>query len=119
MNRKMKLASVIVICGSLMLSLSSCTLFKPAAKYKLIFDEYEEDSWANVRSSYRAGSKVTIYYKEEMSGTDTDYSFYVDGVKTNVQYKNRRGFKLSFVMPEHDAVVTVQAVNSMIRDFGQ
>ena len=117
MNRKMKLALVLAVTGAILLSLSACSLFKPAPRYKLLFQEYEKDSWANVRSSYKAGEKVTIYYKEEMIGTDTDYTFYVYGEKTGAMYKRGKGFKLIFTMPEHDAAVTVNAVNSMIRDW--
>ena len=119
MKRKLEAAAVMTAAGIILLSLSSCTLFGTGKKYKLVFDQYETESWANVKTSYRAGAKVKIWYKEEMIGTDTDYTFYVDGEKIPAVYQRGKGFRLTFTMPEHDAQVTVRAVNSMIRDGSQ
>lgn len=61
--------------------------------------------------AYRAREMVTLYYS--MVATDTDYSFFLDGVRLYATYEEERGYKLEFAMPDHDAKLICVERNSM------
>lgn len=72
-----------------------------------------KDSYRKAKDRYFAGSRVRFYFP--VIGTDTDYSFYLDGVRLNALYGRRCGYVIKFRMPEHDAVFTHTATSSMMR----
>jgi hypothetical protein len=49
----------------------------------------------------------------ELIATDTDYSFYLDGERINYKYDDRKGFVITFVMPEHNVKLECESHNSM------
>lgn len=71
--------------------------------------------YRNARDEYRAGEKVTLYYW--MIATDTDYSFSLDGAELSRDYDTKKGFILSFIMPDHDVVLHCFERNSMLREM--
>ena len=71
--------------------------------------------YRNAKDEYRAGEKVTLYYW--MIATDTDYSFSLDGAELSRDYDTKKGFILSFVMPDHDVVLHCFSRNSMLREM--
>ena len=77
-----------------------------------------KDVYIGAKDDYRAGQKVVFYYDWRMVGTDTDYSFFVDGEELSCPYEEGKGFSVSFVMPEHDVRVECVAKNSMLRTSG-
>lgn len=81
-----------------------------AEKYNVEYDN--KDFYLFARNSYRPGKKVTVYYKKELIGTDTDYYFYLDGERIEAVYEEK-GFRIEFVMPEHDVSLSRDSVNSM------
>ena len=66
----------------------------------------------NAKDSYRAGTAVTLYF--DMIATDTDYSFYLDGEPVQFTYDQKKGFIITFTMPEHDVKLDFNAVESML-----
>ena len=68
--------------------------------------------YEGVKSSYRAGEEVTLYFT--LIATDTNYSFYLDGEPINYDYDDRKGFVIRFTMPDHDVKLEYQTVNSMV-----
>ena len=105
MKKKAVLVAVIMSIVSL---LAGCS--KP--KYKVITDE--ADYLEGYKTSYREGEKVTFYY--DFIATDTDYSFYLDGVSYNAKWKSDKGYEISFTMPAHDVVFEIRSYNSMEYD---
>ena len=85
-----------------------------AKKYK---EDYcgEKYAYKNAKDEYRAGEKVTLYYW--MIATDTDYSFSLDGAELSRDYDTKKGFILSFIMPDHDVVLHCFSRNSMLREM--
>lgn len=71
-----------------------------------------KEMYDKAKDSYRAGEKVTLYFK--YIATDTDYSFYLDGERLNVDYDERKGFIISFTMPDHDVKLEYNSKNSMV-----
>ena len=69
-------------------------------------------SYSNAKDSYRAGTAVTLYF--EMIATDTDYSFLLDGESVPYTYDAKKGFVISFTMPDHDVTLECRSVNSML-----
>ena len=65
----------------------------------------------NAKDYYKAGAEVKLYY--DLIATDTDYSFYLDGESVNWEYDNKKGFVITFVMPEHDVKLESKTRNSM------
>lgn len=83
-------------------------------KYKVDYCGRKSD-YKNAKDKYRAGEKVTLYYW--MIATDTDYSFRLDGAQLLRDYDTKKGFILSFIMPDHDVVLHCSARNSMLREM--
>ena len=90
-----------------MFGLSGCTEKKYNVDYCGSKSDYE-----NAKDAYRAGEKVKLYYS--MIATDTDYSFYLDGEPLNYDYDDKKGFIITFTMPEHDVKLECRSVNSML-----
>ncbi len=67
--------------------------------------------FTNAKDSYPVGRRVELYY--DLIATDTDYSFYVDGADYDVRYDDKKGYVISFVMPDHDVIVGVTSRNTM------
>lgn len=72
----------------------------------------EKESFTGAKDSYRAGQKVELVYK--FVATDTDYSFFIDGERMKPDFKEGKGYIISFTMPEHDVSLSVDAKNSMV-----
>ena len=71
-----------------------------------------KDAFKHAKDSYRAGTKVTLYFY--LVATDTDYRFWLDGDEPlSVTYDEKKGFVLSFIMPERPVKIDYSAVNSM------
>ena len=75
----------------------------------------EKFTYKNAKDEYRAGEKVTVYYW--MIATDTDYSFWLDGAELSRDYDTKKGFILSFIMPEHDVKLHCSSRNTMLREI--
>ena len=82
-------------------------------KYKVDYCG-EKYAYKNAKDEYRAGEKVTLYFW--MIATDTDYSFWLDGAELMRDYDMKKGFVLSFIMPDHDVVLHCSSRNSMLRE---
>lgn len=79
-------------------------------KYKVNYNGAME--WLiGAKEAYKAGEEVCFYFN--MIATDTNYYFYLDDEQINPRYETAKGYKISFIMPEHDVSVRVDAVNSM------
>ena len=91
-----------------MFSLCGCQ----AKKYKVDYLG-RKGMYSNAKDRYRAGTQVTLYV--EHIATDTDYSFYLDGEGLRFTYDERKGFVISFTMPEHDVTLECYMRNSMER----
>ena len=68
-------------------------------------DEYEFED-----TLYKAGQKVVVYYTA--IGTDTDYTFFMNGKKIDPEFEEK-GYKIEFVMPANDVVITRETSNSL------
>lgn len=68
--------------------------------------------YSNAKDSYKAGTKVTLYF--ELIATDTDYSFTLDGEPVGWSYDEKKGFVIEFTMPEHDVKLECHSKNSML-----
>jgi len=107
MKRSLQTALAVLLAGGiLMFGLSGC--FSP--KYNVDYGG-NQDAFSNAKASYREGEKVVLYYP--FITTDTDYTFYVDGKAVNPDYREDKGYILSFTMPAHDVSVRVEMRNSM------
>lgn len=67
------------------------------------------------KNTFEAGEEVTLKYC--LIGTDTDYSFYLDGKPLKFFYEEG-GFVIKFTMPEHDVKFECKAVNTMVQNRG-
>ena len=106
-GRFIKTAVVVMLGVVLMLGFGGCF----AKKYNVDYGG-SKFAFRGAKDSYRAGSKVTVYYN--MIATDTDYRFYLDGETINsVTYDDKKGFVISFIMPEHDVKLEVDIKESM------
>lgn len=74
----------------------------------------EKYAYKNAKDEYRVGEKVTLYYW--MIATDTDYTFWLDGAELSRDYDTKKGFILSFIMPDLDVVLHCSLRNSMLRE---
>ena len=112
--KKMKAAVLLLflIAGGVGAGLAGCGKAGYAVRFE---SEWDRECFSGLKESYAAGEKVKLCYGNEYIGTDTDYSFFVDGEELSADYSERRGFILSFRMPDHDVTVTVGAHSSMIR----
>ncbi len=102
----MRRLTIYGICIFLVFCLYGC-----GTKYAVDYGG-QKDSYTGAKDSYAAGSKVKMYYS--VIGTDTDYSFYLDGEKLNCLYKEGKGYEVSFTMPAHDVRLECRAYNSML-----
>lgn len=103
--------SVLLTGGIIMLGFTGCT----GTKYSVDYGS-NKNCFKNAKDEYREGAKVKLIYNEKLIGTDTDYSFYIDGEKQNALYERGKGYVLRFTMPSHDIKVTVSAKNSMMNN---
>ncbi len=64
---------------------------------------------------YKPGSHVELEFG--MIATDTDYSFYAEGVEDyKLSYKSNRGYIIEFEMPANDVKVGYHSRNSMVNE---
>ena len=87
-----------------------------AKKYKANYCGKKE-LYKGAKESYRAGSRVKLYF--DLVATDTDYEFFVDGKRINTDYEHEKGFIISFIMPDHDVSIEHTAKNSMTEEGGE
>ena len=73
--------------------------------YKIDFNGRKE-CYSGARKSYREGE--TVHLEWRAVGTDTDYSFLLDGKPLKFRYEPEKGFIIEFTMPAHD--VSIKAV---------
>lgn len=83
-------------------------------KYKVDYCG-QKFEYKNAKDEYRAGERVTLYYW--MIATDTDYSFSLDGAQLSRDYDTKKGFILSFIMPDHDVKLRCYSRNTMLREL--
>ncbi|MBO4422615.1 MAG: hypothetical protein J5879_04210 [Clostridia bacterium] len=79
-------------------------------KYKVDYCG-QRQFYKRAKDGYRAGAAVKVYYY--MIGTDTDYSFYLDGARLSPLFEGRRGYAVKFRMPDHDVKLICRSTNSM------
>lgn len=72
----------------------------------------QKDCYQNAKDSYKAGTKVKLYF--DLVATDTDYFFYLDGERISYKYDESKGFIITFTMPEHDVKLECDSRNSML-----
>ena len=100
---------LILLGGIMMTNLFGCGKAAYAVDYR-----GQKGDYLDARDSYEAGSKVRLLYT--MVGTDTDYSFYLDGEELSARYDEKKGgFRVEFTMPDHDVQLECRAVCSMVR----
>lgn len=80
-----------------------------AKKYKVDYCG-QKMAYSNAKDEYRAGEIVTLYF--DMIATDTDYSFTLDGAQLMRDYDPKKGFVLSFTMPDRDVKLHCFSRNS-------
>ena len=106
-----KILLLIITVLVLVVSVMSFLYFmKP--KYRVDYNG-EKEHYSGAKDYYRAGQKVTVYFN--FVGTDTDYTFYLNGEEINANYDYIKGFKISFIMPNEDVTLSYDEVRSMIR----
>ena len=103
----LKTAALLLIGGCLMMSLFGCG----AQKYRVDYGG-DKSSYLDAKDTYRAGKTVTVYYY--LIATDTDYTFYLDGMRLNPLYSEGKGYKIEFTMPAHDVKLKCASRNSMV-----
>ena len=104
-----KLISVTLLLSVLILT--GCTS-SSGEKYHVDYCG-QKDLYTGAKDYYKAGQQVTVYYDYRAIGTDTDYYFYLDGERINYTYEDRKGFEITFTMPDHDVTLKKDSVNSM------
>lgn len=80
-------------------------------KYKVDYCG-QKYAYSNAKDSYKAGTEVKLYF--ELIATDTDYSFYLDDERLDFSYDDKKGFIITFVMPEHDVKLECDSYNTML-----
>ena len=95
------------VIAVMLLSLFGCA----ANKYNVDYCG-AKDLYRGAKDSYKAGTKVTLYF--ELIATDTDYSFTLDGEPLKFEYDDKKGFVISFTMPEHDVKLECHWQNSIV-----
>ena len=105
-KRTLLTLTVLLLVGSFPFFFSGCG----AQKYNVDYCG-SKGCYSNAKDSYKAGTKVTLYY--ELIATDTDYSFTLDGEPVDWSYDEKKGFVIEFIMPEHDVVLECNTINSM------
>lgn len=106
LKKLLLISTAIFLAGSISFLFSGCK----TEKYNIDYcgSKY---CYSNAKDSYKAGSKVTLYF--ELIATDTDYSFTLDGKPLNWSYDEKKGFVIEFTMPEHDVKLECHSKNSM------
>ena len=99
----------LVLLAALFL-LSLCACGKQTVLYKVDYNG-RKDLFKKAKDAYEAGTEVELYY--DTIGTDTDYSFWLDGERLKTDYSEKKGYIIRFTMPEHDVSLAVKSVNSM------
>ncbi len=66
--------------------------------------------YENVKSSYKEGTEVELYYV--MIVDDTEYSFYLDGKGLLYGYHPKKGYVLRFTMPAHDVTLCCHSLRN-------
>lgn len=99
--------TVLLLLGSFPFFFSGCK----AQKYNVDYCG-SKGCYSNAKDSYKAGTKVTLYF--ELIATDTDYSFTLDGEPVDWSYDEKKGFVIEFIMPEHDVKLECHSKNSML-----
>ncbi len=99
--------TVLLLLGSFPFFFSGCK----TQKYNVDYCG-SKGCYSNAKDSYKAGSKVTLYF--ELIATDTDYSFTLDGEPVDWSYDEKKGFVIEFIMPEHDVKLECHSKNSML-----
>jgi len=87
--------TLLSLCMILVILLSGCT----SPKYRIDYegmDFFYEDA----KDAYRAGEKVEFWCTLELS--DLDMAFYLDNEYLDADYESGKGYRICFVMPEHD-----------------
>ncbi len=81
-----------------------------SAKYNVDYCGQKE-AYIGAKDSYASGRRVKLYYN--VIGTDTDYSFYLDGERLNVSFSSNKGYIIKFTMPERNVKLECRATNGM------
>ena len=79
-----------------------------AKKYKV---DYCGEKFAYKNVAFQLSNRDLYYW---MIATDTDYSFWLDGAELSRDYDAKKGFILSFTMPEHDVTIHCSSRNTML-----
>lgn len=89
-----------------------CMFIFGCGKKKYNVDYHGQMDWFNgAKTTYMEGEKVELTY--DMIATDTDYSFFVDGEPAKTKWDDKRGFVITFTMPDHDIEVYRTSENTM------
>ncbi len=81
-------------------------------QYRVDYDGHR-NAYSGAKDSYPAGETVTVYYDYRYIGSDTDESFYLDGERRRFSYEDGKGYRIQFVMPEHEVKLECRTENSM------
>ena len=103
-------------CGSLMGCSPGSVPFGGTGDAYHVDYNGRKDAYRNAKDTYRAGEQVKVIYDWRGIGTDTDYSFYLDGERLRYLYEEGQGFVISFTMPDHDVVLECRSESSMMYD---
>ncbi len=105
--------TVILLLGCFPFFFSGCKApkYNKSQKYNVDYCG-SKGCYSNAKDSYKAGTKVTLYF--ELIATDTDYSFTLDGEPVNWSYDEKKGFVIEFIMPVHDVKLECHSKNSML-----
>ena len=93
-----------------LLLLGLCACGKQAVLYKVDYNG-KKHLFRKAKDAYAAGTEVELYY--DVIGTDTDYSFWLDGERMKTDYNEKKGYILRFTIPEHDVSLSVKSVSTM------
>ena len=89
-------------------ALTCCALFICCCGYEKTYRlDYSGDRglFGNARESYRPGQKVMLSFSDHEADPATEYSFYLDGDPVDSKHYDGKGYIVTFIMPEHDAVL--------------
>lgn len=88
---------VLLLAAGILLGLFGCS-----KKYHIVCDGDKKD-WLGIKSSYKEGEQVVIWY--QVMATDADLTIVVDGEVVSYTYEGGKGFRVEFTMPAHDVEV--------------
>lgn len=109
-KKAVKSVLMIVITAVIVLGIIGCKKETYSVKFE---DEWSEECFDGLKDSYEEGEKVRLYYGNEYIGTDTDYAFYLDDERLEVDYDEEKGYVITFKMPDHDVMLKIGHSNSM------